>query len=1179
MAGKRSNGEGSIYRRSDGRWGASAFVDTTSGKRKRIHIYGPTRQDVHDRLAEKLAEARRGIRTPDKEWTVGAYLDYWLVNVVTPKDRPRTVELYEGCIRLYLKPVLGHVSLAKLTIQRFQAFLNEQLAAGRSVRSVHRMRNTLRAALSRAEREELIVRNVAKLAELPPYESKPGEAWTVGEAARFLQAAQAHRLYAAFMMPLIYGMRRGEVLGLRWGDVDFARNKLRIRQQLQRIGGKLVQGPVKTAAGRRDLPLVALLREELARMFVQRFGKPVAMHSDQDAVCQELVFVSTAGTPVDPKNFANREFHRLCDQAGVRHIRFHDNRHTTATLLKNLGVPDRDIQLILGHAHVTTTQQLYQHADLEGQAKALAKAEQQLLAVGVAAKSAANNEFSTGESMILHALTPGGATGNRTQDTLLKRAVLTVVGNLPTPVTAQLRMCAYTHILGWVAVRMCCKSPGTTAPEDPRRDASGRWRCSCFGWPRPRLRAPSSLGSAPARRCRVLRTHPLSSSPCHSATTTRKEASPMTSAYLNLDSTDLHTDVSLRSAPATPSPPASEGPTVKRSVRLLRVSSKGQMDSDYDRDPEGNSIDTQRKVTMAKEQAMGTINVGEYVEPGYSGQSIVNRPFFQQLLKRIVEQRDVDYVVIYMRSRVFRNYIEAGIIKQQLSKLGVKLISAKEDFGEGIMAEAMEAVTDVFNWLQVRMSGEDIKVKMGNKARNGGTLGRAKLGYLNVRKRIDGHEVRTIAIDDDRAPFVRLAFELYATGEYTLEDLADELYDRGLRSRPTARHPATKVSINKLSQMLRDKYYVGWVSYQGEEIKGRHEPLIEEDLFERVQDIIESRANAKERHRVHHWYLRGSVFCGRCRRRGTTQRLLFQRAVNSKGYVYDYLFCRNKQHGRCDAPHVNILLVEEAVENHYATIRFSPRFIEDVRAHLAEVIGEQEAATRLLHRQITGELRRLDTEEDNLINLGAADLTASAKAKITTKLHDIEQQRRHLSERLDQTSQDLSDSARLIEACLKLLENPYELYRRCDDEQRRMLNQAIFHAIFIEEELVTDHELKEPFARLHAVQEGRRTVLGHRPDPPDIPAQPQDASRAVSSSGDGPTSWSGVEVLLAGIDLGQCSSKHPKVDMKTVKPAGWRAGAESSRYLARTSVGWAREAARPWAWVEARWARSRDLRP
>lgn len=145
---------------------------------------------------------------------------------------------------------------------------------------------------------------------------------------------------------------------------------------------------------------------------------------------------------------------------------------------------------------------------------------------------------------------------------------------------------------------------------------------------------------------------------------------------------------------------------VKRSVRLLRVSTTAQTDTDYDEErQEGNSIDTQRKETVSKEKRLGTVNVGEYVEPGYSGQSIEKRPFFKEMMKRIIEQRDVDYVVIYMRSRVFRNYVEAAIVKRQLEQLGVKIVSAKEDFGDGYMAEAMEAVTDVFNWLQVKISG------------------------------------------------------------------------------------------------------------------------------------------------------------------------------------------------------------------------------------------------------------------------------------------------------------------------------------------------------------------------------------------------------------------------------------------------------------------------------------------
>lgn len=215
-----------------------------------------------------------------------------------------------------------------------------------------------------------------------------------------------------------------------------------------------------------------MIRDELAQLYTNRFGTaPGGSCTEQDPIGRQLVFLSTVATPVDPKNFV-RSFHDLCKQAGVRLIRVHDTRHTTATLLKNRGVPARDAQLILGHSHVTTTQQLYQHADLDGQAKALAKIEQQLLAADVAAKSAANTGFSTGEGTNCRALTPGGPGGARTLDTLLKRTMLSAINTLSTPVIAQLRTRAYAHILGWVAVKKCCKLTGSTDTTESDVDSS-----------------------------------------------------------------------------------------------------------------------------------------------------------------------------------------------------------------------------------------------------------------------------------------------------------------------------------------------------------------------------------------------------------------------------------------------------------------------------------------------------------------------------------------------------------------------------------------------------------------------------------------------------------------------------------------------------------------------------------
>src|SRR6266851_1963514 len=229
----------------------------------------------------------------------------------------------------------------------------------------------------------------------------------------------------------------------------------------------------------------------------------------------------------------------------------------------------------------------------------------------------------------------------------------------------------------------------------------------------------------------------------------------------------------------------------------------------------------------------------------------------------------------------------------------------------------MEAVTDVFNWLQVRMSGEDIKVKMANKARNGGTVGRAKVGYLNVRKRIEGREVRTIETDPERGPFIVMAFEAFATGKYTIESLQGMITQAGLRMQATARRPSRPISLAQLADVLRDRYYLGYVQYEGIEYPGRHEALITPELFERVQKVLDSHSGAGTRTRTHNHYLKGVLWCARCEHRFVVT------LAKGNGGEYLYLFCRGRQEGLCDQPYLNVHAVEQAVLDHYASLRFS----------------------------------------------------------------------------------------------------------------------------------------------------------------------------------------------------------------------------------------------------------------
>ncbi|WP_083696790.1 recombinase family protein [Microbacterium sp. RURRCA19A] len=168
-------------------------------------------------------------------------------------------------------------------------------------------------------------------------------------------------------------------------------------------------------------------------------------------------------------------------------------------------------------------------------------------------------------------------------------------------------------------------------------------------------------------------------------------------------------------------PPTASQTSDGQAVVYLRVSTPRQMLTAIDIDADGNSIATQREACTVRARRAKTPIAAEFVEPGNSAQSIAKRPVFREMLRYIEEHPEVTYVVIYMRSRAFRNLADAAITKRILASMGVKLISAKEDFGEGYMADAMEAVTDIMNEVQVRQSGEDIKQKMRHKAVNGGT--------------------------------------------------------------------------------------------------------------------------------------------------------------------------------------------------------------------------------------------------------------------------------------------------------------------------------------------------------------------------------------------------------------------------------------------------------------------------
>jgi len=366
---KRANNEGTVYQRADGKWCGQVYVLTADGTEKRKTVYGKTADEARAKIEEMKIKSRRGVPAADRAWKVGDYLDYWLQDVARHSIRKTTYAKYETMVRLYLKPALGRKKLDRLTVAEVQTFLNSKLnGEGHAIGTVHVMRNVLSAALTRAMREEIISRNVARLATLPAVDAKRNQPWTADEARAFLRVARYDPLYPAFVLLLVYGLRRGEALGLRWVDVDFDEGHVHIRRQLVRVGKELHHGPVKTRAGNRSLPLLGVVREALE---IQRDGQKILREeAGKGWTDTGLVFTTRSGKPIEPRNLA-RSFARIVETHKLRPIRVHDLRHTAASLLKKLGVAPRDAMEILGHSRISVTMEIYTHGDGESRENAL----------------------------------------------------------------------------------------------------------------------------------------------------------------------------------------------------------------------------------------------------------------------------------------------------------------------------------------------------------------------------------------------------------------------------------------------------------------------------------------------------------------------------------------------------------------------------------------------------------------------------------------------------------------------------------------------------------------------------------------------------------------------------------------------------------------------------------------
>jgi integrase len=369
--GRRPSGDGSVYKAADGRWRGSVDLGWVDGKRRRKYVAGATQSEALEKLRQAQRAAAAGVVTDDRI-TVGAFLERWLTVNLPGSVAGGTLDDYADTIRLHLAPALGKKRLSGLTVADVDRLWASKRVAGYKPNTIRIMRSVLRKALSQAEREGFVTRNVAALSQPPRVSQPEGRSLSIEQAKTLLDTAKGDRLEVAYLVLLSYGLRRGELLGLAWADFDAQAGTLGVRQAVttrksprHRHGSGAGSGvsrielsALKTRRSRRVLFLtpgiVAALGEHAARQEEEREA------AGELWVDHGLIFTTRIGTPIDPDNFAKR-FVQLCKTAGLGHWHPHEARHSAASVMLAQGVPLEVVSEVLGHSSIYITKDVYGH--------------------------------------------------------------------------------------------------------------------------------------------------------------------------------------------------------------------------------------------------------------------------------------------------------------------------------------------------------------------------------------------------------------------------------------------------------------------------------------------------------------------------------------------------------------------------------------------------------------------------------------------------------------------------------------------------------------------------------------------------------------------------------------------------------------------------------------------------
>ncbi len=488
-------------------------------------------------------------------------------------------------------------------------------------------------------------------------------------------------------------------------------------------------------------------------------------------------------------------------------------------------------------------------------------------------------------------------------------------------------------------------------------------------------------------------------------------------------------------------------------VMYLRVSSKEQAEKGGE--AEGFSIPAQREGCKRKAQSLEAPVIEEFVERGESAKT-ADRPELQRMLEFVKDNR-VKYVIVHKVDRLARNRADDVAINMAIRQAGAELVSVSENIDQTPSGLLLHGIMSSIAEFYSRNLATEVIKGTTQKAKNGGTPGRAPIGYLNVRRTVEGREARSVEIDPERGPLMAWAFESYATGEWTIRRLLAELTARGLTTAPGRKNPGRPLVVSHLHKLLRNPYYMGLVRYRDVIYAGKHEPLVTPEIWHEVQKILAAKYLTGEKDREHPHYLKGSIYCGQC-----GARLIVNHAKGNGG-TYEYFVCGGRQRdpASCKQRALRIDRVAAAIVAHYGTVQLPAEDVERLRAFLGQELAKLRSESDHERSVQERRLRKFQDEREKLLQAHYADaipleMLKSEQDRLTTAIAGAEG-------RLAAIAADFKTAETNLERALARAGDCQAAYREATDRMRRQFNLAFFKRLIISDEGTVSGELAVPW--------------------------------------------------------------------------------------------------------------------